>query len=182
MTTAERLSEGHPVEVRAYEPADEAGVLEVLQAAFGRWPHGIEDVDAIEFFRWKMLECPFGPSASVVAVHEGQVVGFLGQLRWQFRLQGQPVLSTRGVDLGVEPGHRRLGVSTALTRWAMENHHTQVALAWNNPNGQSRPGLMRTARRKLVVVPRFVQPHGALVQTLVRACSKAVEHARGAAG
>ncbi len=158
--------DGESIEVRGYEPADEARAIELLHAAFGRWPPGNEDPG--EFFRWKMIECPFGPSISLVALSEGQVVGFLGQMRWQFRVRGQTVRATRGVDLAVGPSRRRRGVSSALVRRAMENPPQDTALAWNNPNNQSRPGLMKTKGRKLVLLPRFVQPHPTLRQTLSR--------------
>jgi Acetyltransferase (GNAT) domain len=158
--------------VRFFEPADESGVLEVLQGAFGKWPRGIDSMDPGEFFRWKMTECPFGPSVSLVALDQGRVVGFVGQLRWLFRLRGQTVTSTRGVDLGVAAAYRRRGIAAAMTRWAMENHPTDVALAWNNPNDQSRPGLMKAGRRRLVILPRYVRPRAAFGRTLVRALAK----------
>jgi hypothetical protein len=115
-----------------------------------------------------MTECPFGPSVSLVALSEGRVIGFLGQLRWLLRLRGQSVLSIRGVDLGIAPAYRRRGISAAMIRWAMENHPPEVALAWNNPNNQSRPGLMKAGPRRLVKLPRYVQPRRAFGQTLLR--------------
>jgi GNAT superfamily N-acetyltransferase len=172
MTTSRKSGEQEAVEVRGYQPADEAGVIEVLQAAFGRWPRLIESVDPVEFFRWKTAECPFGASVSLVALNDRGVIGFLGQLPWLFRVHGRTVLSTRGVDLGVDPSHRRRGISVAMIRAAIENHLSDVALAWNNPNEQSRPGLMKTERRKVVILPRFVQPRGGPGQTLRRASGK----------
>jgi hypothetical protein len=59
-----------------------------------------------------------------------------------------------------------------MVRYGMEHHGSDVALAWNNPNDQSRPGLLRTGRRKVLVLPRFVQPRGALGQTLRRASGR----------
>lgn len=166
--TNDGLSGDDSVEIRAYDPADESGVLEVLQAAFEKWPHGISGVEPAAFFRWKMTECPFGPSFSLVALHQGQVIGFLGQLRWLFRLRGQSVQSVRGVDLAVDPIHRRRGISVAMMRRAIENNGSEVELTWNNPNSQSRPGLMKTGRRKIVVLPRFIQLRGALGQAVRR--------------
>jgi hypothetical protein len=144
----------------------------VLQAAFGRWPRLIERVDPVEFFRWKTAECPFGPSVSLVALNHRGVIGFLGQLPWLLRVQGRTVLSARGVDLGIDPSRRRRGISVAMIRAAVENHLSDVALAWNKPNNQSRPGLMKTERRKVVILPRFVQPRGRPGQTLRRASGK----------
>ncbi len=119
-----------------------------------------------------MTECPFGPSISLVALDQGRVIGFLGQLRWPFRVGGRTVLSTRGVDLAVDPAHRRRSISMALSRWAIENNPSEVVLAWNNPNNQSRPGLMKTGRRKVVILPRYAQLRGVFGQTLRRVAGK----------
>jgi hypothetical protein len=172
MTASGKPGEQEAVEIRGYEPADEAGVIEVLQAAFGRWPRLAECVDPVEFFRWKTAECPFGASVSLVALNHRGVIGFLGRLPWLLRVQGRTVLSARGVDLGIDPSHRRRGISVAIIRAAVESDLSDAALAWNNPNNQSRPGLMKTERRKVVILPRFVQPRGRAGQTLRRASGK----------
>jgi hypothetical protein len=54
----------------------------------------------------------------------------------------------------------------------MESHGSEVALAWNNPNDQSRPGVLKTGRRTVMILPAFVQPRGALGQTLRRASGR----------
>ena len=69
--------------VRPFQPHDEAAVLELLPAAFGPWPRALQDVPRAEFFRWKTQRCPFGPSLSLVAEEDGQIIGFLAQLLWR---------------------------------------------------------------------------------------------------
>ncbi len=162
---------GSAVRIRDYEPADKAAVLEVLQAAFGTWPHGIEGVDPSEFFRWKLESCPFGDQVSLVAEADG-VVGFVAQLPWPFRLRGRSVGSLRGMDFSVHPAHRRRGISTMIMRAAIDGTPGDAAIAWNNPNDQSRPGLLKTGRRDVVVLPRFLAPHGAPGRTIRRALAR----------
>src|SRR5882757_438313 len=104
--------------VRAFEPHDEPRVLELLQRAFGDWPRHIEGIDAGEFFRWKHMASPFGRSICLVAEADGELIGFVGLMPWRLRI-GERVLSTiRGVDLAVDPAHRRRGVSMSVIRAA----------------------------------------------------------------
>jgi GNAT superfamily N-acetyltransferase len=158
------------VKVRAFTAEDEPRVLQVLQAAFGRWPHAMEGVTAGEFFRWKHTSCPFGPSTLLVAEHGGEVVGFIGYLPWRFRACGRIVKAPRAVDLAVDPDHRRLGVSVAVRE--LPDFPDDVALTWSNPNQPSRPGSRTTGRSFVGTLPRFVRPCGRLRATIGRAVGK----------
>ena len=158
-------------EVRTFREADESGVLDVLQAAFGEWPSDLEGVDPAEFFRWKMA-CPFGPPISIVAEAEGRVIGFSATLPWRLRAQKQILATVRGVDLAVHPSYRRRGVSLAVMRAGIEQVPDDVAFTWNNPNEYSRSGVLKTGRRKAVSLPRFVQLRPTVRQTARRAYGK----------
>lgn len=159
------------VTVRTSEAGDEARVLEVLQAAFGKWPDHIEHVDPTEFFRWKHQASPFGQSTLLVAETEGKVVGFVALMPWPLRARGQLLTTVRGVDLAVDPSHRRRGVSLALIRAVPKHFSVDVAFSWNNPNERSGAGLVKTGRRKVKSLPRFIRPGGPLRATLRRARS-----------
>ncbi len=159
------------LEVRTFGAGDESGVLDLLQAAFGKWPSDLEGVDPAEFFRWKMA-CPFGPPISIVAEAEGRVVGFSATMPWRLRAQGQILATMRGVDLAVHPSYRRRGVSLAIMRAAIEQVPEDVAFTWNNPNDQSRSGVLKTGRRKAVSLPRFVQLRPTVRRTARRAYGK----------
>jgi hypothetical protein len=67
-----------------------------------------------EFFHWKHLCSPFGPSTRVVAETDSEPVGFYAYIAWRFRAHGQILKAMRGVDLAVHPAHRRSGVSLAI--------------------------------------------------------------------
>ena len=158
------------VKVRAFEAQDEPRVLEVLQAAFGKWPRDIEGVAPSEFFGWKHMACPFGPSTLLVAEADGAVIGFHAHMPWRLR-GGRQILSTmRRVDLAVHPSYRRLGVSMAIR--AAASFSDDVAFTWSNPNEQSRPGTHKAGLRTVGRLPRFVQPCGPLRVTVRRACAK----------
>jgi hypothetical protein len=168
----EKLEQRDAFAVRNFETRDESGVLDLLQAAFGKWPAGIEGVSAAGFFHWKLAGCPFGPPISIVAEAEGRVVGFMAMLPWLLRAGDRVVTTVRGVDLAVHPAHRRHGVSLAIIRAGMERLPVDAAFTWNNPNEHSRPGVLKSGRRQVLTVPRFVQLHRALRQTAWRAYGK----------
>jgi GNAT superfamily N-acetyltransferase len=158
------------VKVRAFEAKDEPGVLEVLQAAFGQWPRDLHGVAPSEFFRWKHMAGPFGPSTLMVAEADGAVIGFHAHMPWLLHAGGQILSTIRRVDLAVHPSYRRLGVSMAIR--AAASFSNDVAFAWSNPNEQSRPGTHKAGLRTVGGVHRFVQPRGRLRGTLRRACAK----------
>lgn len=156
------------VEVRRYQPTDEPAVVELLGAAFGVWPQGIEGVAPAEFFRWKLQACPFGNSISLVAHHDGQVIGFASRLPWRLRVGGQTINSLRGMDLAVHPSHRGRGVSRMIMRASREDTPDEVAIRWENPNEQSRRGLLTTGGRGIVLLQRFARAQRTPARTLGR--------------
>jgi GNAT superfamily N-acetyltransferase len=157
------------VTARPFRPDDEAGVLDVLQGVFGQWPRDLGGVTAAEFFRWKHLDGPFGPSLRLVAEADGAVIGFAAYMRWRFRAGEQTVKAVRGVDLAVHPSHRMRGVSVALRTAA--TFPSDVGFTWGNPNVESRPGGRRAGRRPVRIVTQFVRspsPASTLLRASVR--------------
>jgi GNAT superfamily N-acetyltransferase len=157
-------------EVRAFEAGDEAGVIEVLQAAFGHWPRDIGSAAPSDFFRWKHMASPFGQSRLIVAVADGAVIGCHAYMPW-FLIASERILSTvRGVDLAVHPSYRRLGVSVAMRSAAQ--FPDDAAFMWSNPNKQNRPGAHKAGMRAVGNLPRFVRPRQTLKYTVQRAGAK----------
>jgi GNAT superfamily N-acetyltransferase len=154
------------VTARAFNSDDEAGVLDLLQAAFGAWPRDINGVSASEFFRWKHLDAPFGRSGLVVAEADGLIVGFVAYMPWRFKARGRPVLSLRGTDLAVHPAYRRRGVSVALR--LESNVSSEFSFIWSNPNIQSQPGQRKLGRRPVRVLAQFVQLRRQIARTAGR--------------
>jgi hypothetical protein len=158
------------VRVRAFEAKDEPRVLEVLQAAFGRWHPDIPGLGAGEFFRWKHTAGPYGPSIRLVAEVEGVIIAFGAYMPWRLTARGQTIEAVRGVDIATHPSHRRIGATMAI-RSAVD-FPEEVALLWSNPNEQSRPGTLKAGRSQIGRLPRFIRPRGSPLQTLRRARAK----------
>ncbi|MDQ1476788.1 MAG: hypothetical protein QOE62_2017, partial [Actinomycetota bacterium] len=83
------------ISVRRAIDADRPAVLDLLADSLG-WTR---DQAFAEFFRWKHLENPFGPSPAWVAVEDEVVVGFRTFLRWEFEHpDGRTRRAVRAVD------------------------------------------------------------------------------------
>lgn len=133
MTTA-------PFTMRPYQPADEVGVLALLQESLGQG-RTFERSDA--FWRWKHFDNPFGSSFIIVAENE-EILGLRAFLRWQFRAGGATLSAVRAVDTATHPGYRRMGVFSALTKSALDQVRSEgVHFIFNTPNQFSLPGYLK---------------------------------------
>lgn len=101
--------------IRPTTPHDDAEILGLLEAAFGRWPSVNIDVPAIEHLHWKMNP----PAALARPVHEvvvvdGQLAAF--HLRWMPDIQigGSTYRVLWSADLAVLPAFRGRGLSRLL--------------------------------------------------------------------
>jgi GNAT superfamily N-acetyltransferase len=147
---------GTGVETRPMRPEDEPAVVEVLLAAFGEWPHDVPEASAHEFFRWKHVEGPWGPSIGIVAEVDGAVAGFCGQMPWRMRGGGELWHAMRGVDLAVRPAHRGRGVARRLREPLMLP--AEVAFRWSNPNDLSHRGNLNTGSQNVGRIRAYVRP------------------------
>jgi GNAT superfamily N-acetyltransferase len=100
------------------------------------------------------------------------VIGFAAYMPWRFSARGQILTTMRAVDFAVHPSHRRRGASSALTQTAMRHLAGDVAFTWSNPNEQMRPGSLKSGRRQVGRLPRFVQLRVPLKYTVQRGRAK----------
>ena len=98
-----------------YTPELRDGVVRVLRDLLG------PDDDAnARYFRWKYEDNPYRQATpGIVAMHDGQVVGFRGYFatRWACADQ-EPFLVLCPGDTCVDPAHRRQGLSVKMGRAA----------------------------------------------------------------
>jgi GNAT superfamily N-acetyltransferase len=141
---------GEPVTTRGYLERDEAEVLELLSMSLGPGPVGRR---APEFFRWKHLENPFGPSLLLLAESAGRIVGLRAFMRWGFRVGDRSVRAVRAVDTATHPDHRGTGIFSRLTEQALQEVRGGAELVFNTPNDQSRPGYLKMGWRTVGRIP-----------------------------
>ena len=149
---------GPEVEIRRADETDLPAVLELAHAALG-WDPADPNED---YFRWKHLENPVGPSPMWVAMVDGRVAGFRVFLRWRFRrVGGSTTPAVRAVDTATHPDFQGKGIFSRLTLGALaELQEEGVEFVFNTPNEQSRPGYLKMGWHVVGRVPIRVRPHG----------------------
>jgi GNAT superfamily N-acetyltransferase len=142
------------ITIRPFAAGDEADVLELLDASLGGGPAGRRPPD---FFRWKHLANPFGPSFMLVAEADGRLAGLRAFMRWRFAAGGKALRAVRAVDTATHPDYQGLGVFSRLTRAALEALDGEVDLVFNTPNAKSGPGYLKLGWREVGRVPVAVR-------------------------
>ena len=145
---------GVDITLRPYRDNDESRVLELLTASLGAGPAGERPA---EFFRWKHLESPFGPSFMLVAEDADRVVGLRAFMRWRFRVAGGVVNAVRAVDTATDPVYRGRGVFSRLTLDALDRIRDQVDFVFNTPNEKSLSGYLKMGWRIVGRIPVSVR-------------------------
>ena len=142
MTTANGApDEPGTIDARRATAADRPAVLALLADSLG-WER---DSTFADFFEWKHVQNPFGPSPAWVAVHDGAIVGFRTFLRWQFEHpDGRIRHAVRAVDTATAPEFQGRGIFRRLTTAAIDElTEEHVDFVFNTPNDNSRPGYLR---------------------------------------
>ena len=136
---------------RQFVDGDLDAVMELLSVSMGAGPAGDR---TREFFRWKHLDNPFGPSLMLLAEHDGMVVGLRAFMRWSWNGPDGAIGAARAVDTATHPSYRRLGIFSRLTGSAVELLRNEgTSLIFNTPNEKSLPGYLKMGWVKVGRVP-----------------------------
>ena len=141
--------------VRRTTADDVDAIVELAGRSLG-WANDERDRD---FFRWKHLENPFGPSPGWAAFDGDRMVAFRTLLRWRFAQAGTQLEMVRAVDTATDPDHQGKGLFRRLTTEAVESLAAGgVDAVFNTPNDQSRPGYLKMGWSVLGRPTLMVQP------------------------
>ena len=145
------------LDVRPMCSEDEPEVRDLLTVTMAGGPTGSRTSD---FFRWKHVNGPFGPSPGLLAVHDGRVVGVRLFLRWQLAAGEQTLSAVRAVDTATHPDYQRQGIFRRLTMALLHQVESQdqVDLVFNTPNADSRPGYLRLGWSEVGLLPVHISP------------------------
>ncbi len=142
------------MEIRSLNPSDEAAVLELVSrvlttSSIPRTP---------EFWRWKHVDGPFGPSPGLIAEEDGQIIGLRMFLSWQWQSGPKIHRAVRAVDTITAPEARGRGVFTQLTLGLVDQMRKEgVSFVFNTPNEQSRPGYLKMGWQDVTRVPVLIR-------------------------
>ncbi len=132
-----------------------------------------------EFWNWKHINNPFGPSCGIYAWDKEQrkAVGLRVFMRWTWKAAGDnsgggvdggggsdavAVRAVRAVDTATHPDYQRRGIFSVLTKRALADVKEEgVDFVFNTPNAQSLPGYIKMGWQvvdKLPMYARFLRP------------------------
>jgi GNAT superfamily N-acetyltransferase len=131
----------HPdLVIRLLEEDDVEAAVELLEVAFGSWPHPM--VLAAnrpgDFFRWKHFSERGGRSMVVAAEVDGRLVAMRAYMPWPFAVGDRRVEGQQAVDLATHPDYRGRGITSALTDWRIERYDGAPPLTPGLPNDMSK--------------------------------------------
>lgn len=148
-----------PYLIRPCSRKDEPALLELVRGAFGEPPGGQKTT---AFWRWKHVESPFGPSYALCAIDAptGTIAALRVLMRWTLRApDGRLGWPVRAVDTATHPDHRRRGLFSELTRFAIQDLANQgVPFVFNTPNRNSLPGYLKMGWQVVARWPVYVRP------------------------
>ena len=97
-----------------------------------------------EFLLWKHLENPFGASYSMVATFQGEIVGVLFYMRYDFyNKNGDCVKCIRPFDACTSPEMRGKGIFKKLMVTCLEKYKNDYQILLANPNSNSYPEFLK---------------------------------------
>ncbi|MGM0590299.1 MAG: GNAT family N-acetyltransferase [Halobacteriota archaeon] len=100
------------------------------------------------WFAWKYENNPFADHVSlVVATCENSLVGARGLFALNLRAGTKTYTALQPCDTMVHPDHRRRGLFTQMTEFALDQYADEWDLLFNFPNDQSLPGNLKLGWR-----------------------------------
>lgn len=111
-------------------------------------------------WRWKHEQNPFGPSAVLVAVDDGALIGLRAFMRWRFvDGGGGVVVGVRAVDTVTHPDHQGKGLFKKLTLQLCDEVAAEgVDVVFNTPNDKSGPGYLKMGWQDLGKIDLWARP------------------------
>ncbi|QBR91195.1 GNAT family N-acetyltransferase [Nocardioides euryhalodurans] len=151
------MSGAQTLTVRRLGVDDEPEVLDLLTTAMAGGPTGSRTSD---FFRWKHRDSPFGASPGLVATDGDRIVGVRLFLRWELQLGDARLRAVRAVDTATHPDYQRRGIFKTLTLQLLDQLEREegIALVFNTPNADSRPGYLRMGWQEVGQLPVRISP------------------------
>ena len=125
-------------QLEKFQPGDEEEILELLQLVFGGWPHFDLSCTPLEYWKWKHLDNPFSRRMILKAVNKGdkKIIGCYHGTDLMVKFGDDFYHVNNGVDLGVHPDHRRMGVYREMNEIRMKNRENVGAKMsfWSTSN------------------------------------------------
>jgi N-acetylglutamate synthase-like GNAT family acetyltransferase len=144
------------ITIRPAAESDIEHIIDLLKSSLGEGL--IPRVE--EYWRWKHQYNPFGISPTLLAEHEGKVVGLRTFMRWTWVRNGNPVPAVRAVDTATHPQWQGKGIFKRLTLNLLERMREEgVEFVFNTPNEFSMPGYLKMGWKKVGRPTIWIRPN-----------------------
>ena len=120
-----------------------------------------------DFLIWKHLNNPFGPSLSLVATFDEEIVGVVFYMRYNFyNKEGEMIKCIRPFDACTSPKMRGKGIFKKLMTKGLERYKNDYQILLANPNSNSHPEFLKLGWKE----PRhnYVYKFGFIVSSKLR--------------
>jgi hypothetical protein len=99
---------------RLFESGDEDELIKLLELSFRGWPKFDLNCSVLDYWRWKHLDNPVGPSIVVVTKKGSQIIGCNHGIPLKLKIFHDIYLCSQGADDAVSPNFRGMGISIEL--------------------------------------------------------------------
>ena len=142
-------------EVPSRNPEDLSAIITLLRLSLGEGSTEKSE----DFWRWKHVDNPFGPSPVLVADDNGRIAGVRAFMRWTWQSRERSYRALRAVDTATHPDYRGQGIFKKLTlQLISECLEEGDDFIFNTPNEQSRPGYLKMGWEQLGKLPVRMAP------------------------
>jgi len=126
-----------------FRPATEADIPEIVKLLKLSLGESLMPKSE-EYWRWKHVNNPFGPSPVLLAMDGNKLVGVRAFMRWEWRRGNQIKKAVRAVDTATHPDYQGEGIFKKLTLSLVEECKKEgVDIIFNTPNEKSEPGYLK---------------------------------------
>jgi GNAT superfamily N-acetyltransferase len=111
----------------------------------------------VDLWRWKHERNPHGASYVLLAESEGRLAAMRSYMPWPLRVGARKLAAVHTVDIATDPSFRGKGVSSDLSRQAIEHLRAEKSFALGLPNDMSRSQSRRVGWEPVAPIPIWVK-------------------------
>ena len=106
--------------LRLFESGDEGELTDLLELCFGGWPKFDLNCSVLDYWRWKHLDNPLGPSVVILAKTGDQLMGCNHGIPLNIKIFNNIYPCSQGTDDSVSPNFRGMGISKELQNMRLD--------------------------------------------------------------
>jgi len=136
--------------IRESTEQDIPAIVDLLKKSLGE----SSSPKSINYWIWKHVKNPFGPSKVLLAERNGQLIGIRAMMQWIWQRENQPYTALRAVDTATHPDFQGQGVFSVLTQKMVDRSKNDgINFIFNTPNEKSLPGYLKLGWVSLQKLP-----------------------------